>query len=202
MEIYLLRHGRSQANEANLVTGGKADILCLEGRRQAVAAAKLLHHCGLDNKDTLCFVSDWVRARETAALAAPSLFFHTEPRLGETDAGSVADMPQEEFTGAYPTFWSSFNPDRAYPGGESHAELHARVLAWLTEVVSMHPTDARVLAVTHAGPISCLLHAVCKVDMAHFPMFIAANASLTKLKSIGADSWSLTFFSLSPEMMW
>lgn len=200
MELYLLRHGRSLANAANLVTGSKTDALCPIGREQAGAAAKLLHRFGLDSGRAVCFVSDWQRAQETAALAAPALHFTVDARLGETDAGTAAALPLDAFNRAHPCFWSSFSPDRAYPGGESHAELFARVLDWREDLENTLPSDATVLAVTHAGPICCLLHAVCKTEMAHFPAFLAANASLTKLEQPDGASWRLAFFSLTPEM--
>lgn len=199
MELYLLRHGRSLANTAHLVTGSKADPLCPEGRGQARTATGLLRRFGLDGGNTVCFASDWERAKETAALAAPALHFTVDARLGETDAGAAAEMPLDEFNRAHPTFWSSFSPDRAYPGGESHAELSARVLSWQRELETTLPPETKVLAVTHAGPICCLLHAACKVDMIHFPTFLAANASLTKLERISGTPWRLAFFSLSPE---
>ncbi|MDR1396725.1 MAG: histidine phosphatase family protein [Desulfarculales bacterium] len=201
MEIYLLRHGCSMANASNLVTGSKEDILCPEGREQARAASRLLHCFALDADDTTCFVSDWKRARETAALAAPTQSFCVDSRLGETDAGAAAEMDLDTFNRAYPAFWLSFTADRAYPGGESHADLYARVLNWRDEVENTLTPGAKVLAVTHAGPLCCLLHAACKVDMAHFPMFLAANASLSKLERVGAGSWRLAFFSFSYEML-
>ncbi len=201
MELYLLRHGLSLANVANLVTGNRTDVLCPEGRKQAEAAASLLRRFGLDGGDTVCFVSDWMRARETAALAAPEQCFTVDARLGETDAGAAAEMPLDEFNRAYPAFRSSFRPERAYPGGESHAELFARVLGWQKELETTLPSETKVLAVTHAGPISCLLHAVCRSDMAYFPAFLAANASLTKLERINGQPWRLVFFSLSPREM-
>lgn len=201
MELYLLRHGLSQANVANLVTGSKRDALCAEGRKQAEAASRLLHRFGLDGGDTVCFVSDWERARETAALAAPALRFAVDERLGEADAGMAAELPLEEFNRAHPSFWSSFRPDRAYPGGESHAELFARVLDWQKELETTLPPESKVLAVTHAGPVCCLLHAACKVDIAHFPIFLAAHTSLTKLERTGETFWRPVFFSLAPEMM-
>lgn len=201
MELYLLRHGRSCANDANLVTGDKTDPLSPTGRKQAVASARLLHQFNLDDYDTVRFVSDWKRAQETAALAAPQMSFAIDARLGETNAGSAAQMNLRTFNQAYPDFWTSFTPHRPYPGGESHADLYSRVLAWTADLTKTFPPNAKVLAVTHAGPICAILHSVCKTDMVHFPIFLSANASLTKIEQTTADSWRLAFFSLSSEMV-
>lgn len=200
MELYLLRHGRSCANDANLVTGDKADPLSPAGRKQAVASAKLLHQFNLDDCDTVRFVSDWKRAQETAALAVPDMPFTVDARLGETNAGMAAQMKLSTFNHAYPDFWTSFSPERPYPNGESHADLYTRMLAWTADLTKTFPTDAKVLAVTHAGPICAILHSVCKTDMVHFPIFLSANAALTKIEQTSADSWRLAFFSLSSEM--
>lgn len=200
MELYLLRHGRSLANTANLVTGRKTDILCPEGQKQARAASTLLRYFEIESGSTVSFVSDWERAKETAALAAPDMSFIIDARLGETNAGTAAAMSLDEFNQTHPVFWSSFKPDRPYPGGESHADLYARVLEWQEELEHTVPAGVKVLAVTHAGPICCLLHAACKTDMTHFPTFLATNASLTKLERTGTAPWRLVFFSLSLEV--
>jgi len=199
MELYLLRHGRSAANEKKLVTGDKSDDLTPEGREQAHAVKRLLALFNLDHPSTRCFVSDWQRARETAALVAPDREFIVDARLGETAAGSVANMALAAFTKEYPEFWNDFDPGRPYPDGESHRDLYDRVLAWRTDLENTLPYGARVLAVTHAGPVCCLLHAACKVSLEHFPMFLAANASLTKLERQKNASWRLAFFSLPLE---
>ncbi|MDL2216743.1 phosphoglycerate mutase family protein, partial [Desulfovibrio sp. OttesenSCG-928-M14] len=190
-QLYLLRHGHSEANEKGLVTGVKDDALSLEGQEQARASAHLLRHCLPDNPLPVCFVSDWARAQETAALAWPQGSFITDLRLGETDAGTAATLTAGEFAAMAPDFWALFDPDRSYPEGESHKDLYDRVLAWLKEQEKALPPQATVLAVTHAGPIACLLHAVCKVSLAHFPMFFAAAASLTKLEKDKNNVWRL-----------
>jgi broad specificity phosphatase PhoE len=201
MELYLLRHGRSYANEKKLVTGSRADGLSPEGANQARSARRLLKKLGLGDPAVHCVVSDWQRARETAALAAPAQTFVLDARLGETDAGTVADMPLETFAREHPYFWKKFDPLCAYPGGESHQQLYDRVQSWFEEAEATFPPDARIFAVTHAGPICCLLHAVCKVPMKDFPAFLPSNVSMTKLERRDGEAWRLAFFSFSPEMM-
>ena len=198
MELYLLRHGRSTANEKKLVTGDKGDDLCPAGKDQARAAGRLLRAFRLDHPSTRCFVSDWGRAQETALLAAPDRDFAVEARLGETFAGEAANMARTAFAEAHPLFWNDFAPDRPYPGGESHRDLYDRVLSWQKDLEAL-PQETTALAVTHAGPICCLLHAACKVPLGYFPMFLAANASLTKLERRKDGAWRLAFFSLPPE---
>lgn len=200
MELFLLRHGHSHANEANLVTGTRSDRLSPQGVAQAQSASRLLVKLGLADPAVHCFVSDWRRAGETAELAAPDRAFVQDTRLGETDAGTVADLPLDTFNRKHPLFWQEFDARRAYPGGESHQQLYDRVFSWFEEIQKTLPPEARVLAVTHAGPICCLLHGVCKVSMGDFPMFLAANISVTKLEKKAEAPWRLVFFSLDPKV--
>jgi broad specificity phosphatase PhoE len=200
MELYLLRHGCSEANELGLVTGDKDDALTSLGRKQALDASRTLDVCGLNAAGAPVFyrVSDWRRAAETASLIAPDREFVCDARLGETDAGSAAYLPVSEFNRLYPEFWTSFDPRRRYPNGESHQDLFARVLAWLEDEERTLPADSTILAVSHTGPVCCLLQAICKVDMAYFPMFRAGHASLTKMERSPGEPWRLAFFSLPP----
>lgn len=194
MILYLLRHGRSIANTHGLVTGSPEDTLTEEGRAQVERAASLVGSYQLHF--THSFVSGWKRAQETASLFLPKTFFQVDARLGETQAGDVAEMPLQAFNAAYPGFWAPFSPDRVYPGGESHQALYDRVVEWFEETTTALPDNASLLAVTHAGPISCLVQYVTRVSMNAFPMFIPENASLTKLYRDVDGHWRLHFFSL------
>jgi len=195
MDLFLLRHGRSVANERGLVTGSRHDALAPEGQEQARQAVALIARHGL--AFTFHVVSDWRRAQETAGIFCPEARFAVDARLGETDAGDAAEMPLAAFNRRYPEFWSDFSPQRRYPGGESHQDLYARVADWFEELDRTAPDDASVLAVTHAGPICVLLHCICRTDMRHFPMFLARNASLTHVCRDENKRWRLVSFSVT-----
>ena len=177
MKLILVRHGLSEANQRAVVTGTPEDPLSPAGRVQAQDTGELLAHAGFDAG--LCVVSHWKRARESAALIAPGQAFHVDPRLGETDAAEVAEWPLARFLASHPDFYSDHR--RPYPGGESHQQLNERVLAWLDEV-RIARQGQRVLAVTHAGPIACLLQHALGIPMERFPALLARNASLSVIE--------------------
>ena len=195
MRLHLLRHGQSHANVAGLVTGFRDDALTALGREQAGKAAALRGLYGLHFSHF--FISDWRRAQETAAAFLPWAVFTVEPRLGETDAGLVAGWLRERFVREHPEHAGPIDPAWPYPGGESHQQLYDRVTQWFSQMQNTLPGDAEVLAVTHAGPICCLTQHVCGLGMRNFPLFLADNASLTRLDQIGANTWRLGYFSLT-----
>ncbi|OJA26975.1 histidine phosphatase family protein [Burkholderia ubonensis] len=195
MMLYLVRHGRSRANEAGLVTGTPADMLSEEGIAQAGRTAAWLSGAGIVADRHI--VSQWRRAQGTAALLVPGGQWEIDSRVGETDAGEVADWTVARFKEANPDFGES--PADRYPGGESHLDLNARVMDWLEDVL-VRP-DERVLVVAHSGPISCILQWVTGVGMERFPAFLPGHASLSIVDvqvCTGKPTGRLLGFSLGP----
>ncbi|MCQ0029451.1 histidine phosphatase family protein [Burkholderia glumae] len=195
MILYLVRHGRSLANEAGLVTGTPADVLGDEGLAQAARMADWLAEAGIVAERHV--VSQWVRARQTAERLLPHARWEVDPRVGETDAGDVADWPLARFRATDPAFYD--HPAHRYPGGESHLELNERVLSWLRAQLE---TDCRrLMVVAHSGPISCVLQQVAGIGMARFPAFLPGHASLSVVDvqlHDGAPTGRLLGFSLGP----
>jgi broad specificity phosphatase PhoE len=179
MELYLLRHGQAHANVKKLVTGTAEDTLTRLGKLQAAQAGELLEALGVSFAGH--YVSHWQRAVRTAAIALPAKKFTVDPRTGETYAGTVSDMPRADFEKANPDFFTMFNPDAAFPDGESHTNLFNRVTDWLKETSERHDEGSKIILSTHMGPISCILQYAFSIPMAQFPRFKPDNASLTVL---------------------
>ncbi len=196
MILYLVRHGYSIANQKRLVTGTPTDYLTTMGREQAARLGEWLLPYGI--LPDRYFVSQWGRARETAELVFPGSAWTVDHRLGETDAGEVADLPLQDFLANYSEFHA--DPTNKYPGGESHFELNYRVVSWLDEQLAS--SCESILAVTHSGPISCLLQYVLKMDMSVFPAFVPMHATVTIVRFSQTNSgWCgrLVGFSLGPQ---
>lgn len=198
MMLYLFRHGKSHANTARLVTGTPADTLVDEGRHQAEAMQRWLDQVQLDADHF--FTSTWQRAQETARLMFPRAEWRIDARLGETDAGSVAELPLAEFVARQPAFYG--NNATPYPGGESHEDLNRRVMNWLDELLAQHAADAKIVVVAHSGPIACLIQHALGIGMERFPALLPAHASLTIIeysdKGANARKATLKGFSLTP----
>ncbi|MDN7961060.1 histidine phosphatase family protein [Burkholderia multivorans] len=195
MMLYLIRHGRSRANEAGLVTGTPADVLSEEGLAQGARMAAWLLGTGIVADRYV--VSPWKRASQTAELLVPHARWEVDARLGETNAGEVADWPRERFVAAEPHFYD--HPANRYPAGESHLELNERVLGWLRE--QLEERYERLMVVAHSGPISCVLQQVMGIGMDLFPAFLPAHASLSIVDvqlQDGEPKGRLLGFSLGP----
>ncbi|MGQ7939360.1 histidine phosphatase family protein [Paraburkholderia sp. D1E] len=196
MMLYLFRHGKSHANSARLVTGTRTDTLVNEGRRQAEAMQRWLDQVQLDADHY--FTSTWARAEQTARLMFPQAEWQIDARLGETDAGSVADWPLAEFIGKHPDFYR--NNTTPYPDGESHENLNRRVLGWLDDVLARHTSDEKIVVVAHSGPIACLIQQALNISMERFPALLPAHASLSIIEYSGTSALRATLkaFSLTP----
>lgn len=173
MRLVMVRHGQSMANLAGLVTGAPDDVLSPEGVAQARQTGELFRRLSLHG-DHL-FTSQFRRAQQTAELVLPQRLFEVDPRLGETDAGVVADLPLRQFLDEWPDFYKDNN--NTYPGGESHMDLNGRVLDWLAETRTR--CRGHLIVVTHAGPIACLLQHALGIPMDRFPALKALNASVS-----------------------
>jgi probable phosphoglycerate mutase len=153
--ILLVRHGTTPTT--GQVLPGRAPGLHLSdaGRRQAGVVAERL--AGLDL--AALYTSPLERARETAEPTAQATGLEPveEPGLLECDFGdwtgeSLAALARrKEWRGVH----SSPSTFR-FPGGESLAEMQARVVALLDRLHATHP-DAVVACFSHADPIRAAL---------------------------------------------
>jgi len=175
MILYLIRHGRSIANEDQLVTGNTKDTLSQEGIGQVEGLKSWLFKTGI--KADRYITSQWLRAQQTAQILWPDVEWEIDTKVGETDAGKVSEWRLSEFLQQYPNFYTLSS--NCYPDGESHDELNIRSILWLTELLNRSGRDDKVVLVAHSGPISCLLQYVTNVSMAKFPAFLPSNASLS-----------------------
>lgn len=195
MIFYLVRHARSVANEAGLVTGTPSDVLAPEGIVQSVSMARWLEKTGFTAQRHV--TSQWWRARQTALNLIQNVDWQVDPRVGETDAGDVSDWTLPRFLGEAPEFYA--DPNNRYPGGESHLDLDRRVLGWLYAQLQ-NPCDGLML-VSHSGPISCILQHVLGVPMTRFPAFLPVHASLSVINMVEKQgTWfgKLLAFSMCP----
>jgi broad specificity phosphatase PhoE len=83
------------------------------------------------------------------------------------------------------------NPERSlFPGGESLAELHTRVVAALERVVADHP--GRVIAVgTHGGVVDAAMRHALRAPVAGGFDLWTANASLTGITRLPHGGWRI-----------
>ena len=151
--IVLVRHGETDWNREHRFQGHADTPLNAAGRRQAVELAELLR----GERFAAVYTSPLRRAAETASIVAARLGLQALEleALREIDVGDWQGLTVEEVRTRYPEqlhdAWHS-----GWPNGESHADLDARVLPALLDLGRRHE-GARVLGVTHAGPLRTAL---------------------------------------------
>ena len=153
MKIYLVRHGEAKGREGLAV--GHLDLsLSALGVHNVEALADSWQGPPPDR----IFSSDLRRATESARIFAARLGVEpvVDPRLREVSFGEWDGRSWDEI---YETdrqryeAWSASWWDLAPPGGESFADLEARVLSWFRDLKD----EETVLAVAHGGSIRALL---------------------------------------------
>ena len=153
--IVLVRHGETDWNRERRYQGHADTTLNDAGRRQAHELASVLRSEGIG----AVYTSPLRRAAETAAIVADRLGLeaHELGALREIDVGDWQGLTVDEVRMRYPervdVVWHS-----GWPNGETHDELSARVVPALLDLARLH-AGARVLGVTHAGPIRAALMA-------------------------------------------
>jgi glucosyl-3-phosphoglycerate phosphatase len=182
MDIILIRHGQSHANQAGLLIANSEDGLTALGVEQSVALDATLRKFGV--RANAYFVSPWKRALETAQIIFPQVVhdFNIDPRLAETNPGRFGTWLEKDFNDAYPDFYSDM--DARYDGGESHLDMARRVHDWISSEVLKSPGEAGVICVVaHGGPISIILQTLLSIPLeARYPSFSVPNASFSMLR--------------------
>jgi broad specificity phosphatase PhoE len=158
--MVLVRHGETDANRAGLLLGRADPPLNERGRQQADALATALRR----EPAPLIVTSPLTRAQETAGriAAATGARLETDPRLieldyGEWDERRVTDIPAE-----VASRWRA-DPSFAPPGGESLAELRARV-APCEASLREQARDGTAIVVSHVSPIKTLILVALELD--------------------------------------
>jgi probable phosphoglycerate mutase len=178
LTLLLVRHGQSEWNAAGLMQGQTAHVpLTPLGHSQAAAAAAELAALG----PGALLSSDLVRAVQTAehCAAATGLPVAITAALREQGYGELEGRPSRElwdvvdWTDAH---WSA-------PGGESLAELHGRVEAFVKSLCAEPPADV-IAMVTHGDTIRAVQAVVAGLGPDAMPVITPANGSVTRLEVI------------------
>lgn len=162
MELYAIRHGQSAANAIQAHAGWAQVPLTELGREQAAKTGELLK--GLEFERII--VSDLLRAKETAQIALPGRNFEQDPRLRETNVGSLQGRRVVELTAELGEEYVRRRVARDYRvyGGEDTHAHYDRVAEFMKDLESA-PDDARIAAVCHEGTIMAMLCYVLHTDI-------------------------------------
>lgn len=146
MTIYLIRHGKTEANEKHLYCGSTdlslsaAGVAALQGIRYHIPQARFV-------------TSGMKRANETLKLLFGDVPFEVDSRFREVNFGAFEMRGYGELkdTPAYQAWLEGDNDANIPPDGESGAQMKRRVLKAFSEI-----REDTVL-VTHGGVIAAIM---------------------------------------------
>ena len=146
MTIYLIRHGKTEANERRLYCGSTDLSLSEAGK----AELRNLHY---DIQNVRFLTSGMKHCNETMELLFPGIPYEIDPRFREVDFGafemhSCDDLKERP---DYQAWITGDNEANLPPGGESGTQMTRRVLAAFSEIM-----DDTCL-VTHGGVIAAIM---------------------------------------------
>ncbi|HEV2364103.1 MAG TPA: histidine phosphatase family protein [Caulobacteraceae bacterium] len=184
--IYLIRHA-THDRLGRVLCGRMADVgLSEEGLRQAEALARCIEG---EPKVTALYSSPLERTLQTAEPIARSLGL--APRiteaLNEVDVGRWTGASFAALRGD-PAWrsWKRAPVKSRPPGGESLADVAARVGGWIDEMRRAHP-DETIVAVSHGDVIKTAIALALGLGLDRLHRFEISPASLSLLLVGGRD---------------
>jgi broad specificity phosphatase PhoE len=183
VELICVRHGRTAWNADKKFQGHTDVPLDDEGRAQAAALAALLAHERID----AAAASDLARAAETAriVLGSRAVPLRLDPDWREMQFGEWEGLTWEQIVAANPRLGetgATSVKDYTPGGGESFAELCARVSRAVERVAADAGEDGVALVATHAGPLHALLSVLLGDDEREALHVRFLTASVTRFR--------------------
>lgn len=181
----LVRHGVTNWNTEGRIQGQGGEGLSADGHEQARVTAAWLEE---SFPDAQYYSSDLQRCRETVTplveLAEIAVEFREE--LRERHFGEWTSHTHAEVEERWPDQWSAWRRGEEVAGdigGETSAELTARVCSFVHEIVAELEEGGTVVLITHGGPIWNGVHEL--VGLPRGSLGGVGNASITVLHDYG-----------------
>lgn len=190
--IVLWRHGRTEWNLAGRFQGQTDVDLDETGRQQARESAARLASLGPE----LLISSDLSRAADTlGALAAlTGLPVESDARLRETYAGAWQGLTRAEIVAQFPDehrVWSSGDASLRVGGGESRADVAARMVDVIEDVTKRLSDDGLAVLATHGGAARLGIASLLGLPLERFTNIGGlSNASWSMLRE-SSHGWTL-----------
>src|SRR4051794_39444731 len=175
LTLLLVRHGQTEWNALGLMQGQTADIPLTDlGHAQAAAAAAELARLA----PGALISSDLLRAAQTAehCARATGLPVTVTSALREQGYGVLEGRPSRELWDVVD--WT--DPHWSAEGGESLAQLHARVAAFVKELQAAPPAEV-VAVVTHGDTIRAVQAVAAGLGPEGMPAVTPHNGSVTEV---------------------
>jgi alpha-ribazole phosphatase len=146
MTIYLIRHGKTEANEKHLYCGSTDLSLSVAGREEL----QNIHY----NINNVRFITSGMkRTNETLHILFGDVPYETESRFREVNFGifEMHSYNQLKYNPEYQAWITGDNEADIPPQGESGTQMKARVLKAFTEI------KEDTCIITHGGVIAAIM---------------------------------------------
>lgn len=187
MDVYVVRHGESEANLAQVHSGWAQINLTEQGREDAAMAGRLLKGISFDR----IYSSDLIRAVQTAQIAIPGCEPVQLECLREINTGTLTLVSVKECTEKYGDVYLKARGSRDFTGyeGENHAMHCIRAAEFLKMLADTAGENEKVAVFSHYGTIQCMLDCVIGSDTSHGGVLVS-NGSVMHLRWNG-NRWIL-----------
>ncbi len=177
--VIFIRHGETQWNRDLRIQGHQNTQLSELGRAQARKLAARL----AGEKLGAVYSSDLDRAYETALCIAEEHHLPVVklPALREGCFGQWEGLNSAEIQSRFPEIQAKYRLDNVHtrvPGGESCADLSARAVAAVREIVTGRPGET-VAVVSHGGTLKTILCDALGLPLEKRHRFSIGNASMS-----------------------
>ena len=173
MKLYITRHGETQWNIDNKISGRTDVPLTERGLEQARLLAENAKGKGIE----VIIASPLLRARQTAQAVSDAIGvpIQIDERLIELDFGIFEGKPRSD-----PDFrFTRAQMPTRYPGGESAFDLAHRVYSCLEDVKRKY-ADKTVLLVCHGGVCRMVRSYFVDLTNDEYSHYFAPNADLVE----------------------
>lgn len=149
--IYLIRHGKTIANEQHLYCGSTDLPLSSKGREELIPLKY-----DINTENTVFITSGMKRTEETLHLLFGAVPHITDTRFKEIDFGifEMKSYNELECTAEYQQWINGDNHTNIPPQGESGAQMEQRVLEAFAEVKTSYKDT---VIITHGGVIAAVM---------------------------------------------
>jgi broad specificity phosphatase PhoE len=189
--VYLVRHGESEGNVRQLYQGRLDLPLTERGGMQARALGRWLRLMAI--ACAAVYSSPLKRAWRTAELVCAEAGLPApvpEPLIQEYFVGELEGLSIEQIEERWPGFDDrplASRGDFAQFGGESYAEMQARLSQFIAKVHGQHASEESILAVGHGGSLSQLLKLWCGYPAPRHFFARLGNCTCLKLSPLRLD---------------
>lgn len=183
--VFLVRHGRSTANQKGLLAGRAANVeLDAIGIKQAEALGKFFSEQPIDKLISSPLERCVTTAREIKSFQSRTLKLQISKEFIECDYGSWTN--KKLISLAKKPLWKTIqsNPSLVtFPDGEAMNQMSLRAINGLLAAVnSVDSSETKILIVTHADLIKALIANALGVHLDNFQKIVVDPASVSTLK--------------------